>query len=303
MPSLYDRRLLVVIGKGGVGRSTISAALAVRAARQGKRVLVCEVNARERISALLETKPVGAQIGPVEKNVDAVDVNPQEAMREYALMVLRFQSIYSAVFENRFVRYFLRAIPSLSELVMLGKILYHLGEKLPDGRFRYDLVVLDAPATGHGMTFLRLPQTLAAVVPAGPMADEIRRMQAVLTDPASTGAILVTLPESMPVSETLELNRGLRDVIGMQRAALVLNGFVPPRFSEDERSRLARAPIHLAPLARAALVRERRALSSERWARRLSVDVELAQIAVPFLFTRRFGRSEIERIADLLECA
>jgi hypothetical protein len=128
-------------------------------------------------------------------------------------------------------------------------------------------------------------------------------MQAVLTDPASTGAILVTLPESMPVSETLELNRGLRDVIGMQRAALVLNGFVPPRFSEDERSRLARAPIHLAPLARAALVRERRALSSERWARRLSVDVELAQIAVPFLFTRRFGRSEIERIADLLECA
>jgi anion-transporting ArsA/GET3 family ATPase len=173
MPAwLFEKRLLVVIGKGGVGKSTISAALALAAARRGKRVLVCELNTQERISALLEAEPVGAEIGQVAPGIDAVDIRPREAMREYALMVLRFRAIYDAVFENRFVRHFLRAIPSLAELVMLGKVLYHVGETGPGGRPRYDLVILDSPATGHGVSLLRLPQVLVETVPPGLMADE-----------------------------------------------------------------------------------------------------------------------------------
>jgi anion-transporting ArsA/GET3 family ATPase len=266
-------------------------------------VLVCEVNTKERVSALLEARPVGPRIGRLEENIDAVDVEPEEAMREYALMILKFRSIYEAVFENRLVRYFLRAIPSLAETVLLGKILYHVKERLPDGRPRYDLVIVDSPATGHGLTLLRLPQVLLATVPPGPMADEARWMQAMLVDPRESAAVLVSLPEELPVNETIELQRALRDLVGMSSAALVLNGTVEPLFSPLERERLRQAPPALAALARAVLLREGRAELSERYAHKLSVDVELPLIRVPFLFTPRVGRAEIERISRLLEAA
>ena len=303
MSSLLDKRLLVVIGKGGVGKSTVSAALALAASRRGKRVLVCEVNTKERVSALLEARPAGAQIARLEENIDAVDVEPEAAMREYALGILKFRSIYAAVFENRLVRYFLRAIPSLAETVLLGKILFHVKERLPDGRPRYDLVIIDSPATGHGLSLLRLPQVLLATVPPGPMANEARWMQAMLVDALQTAAVLVSLPEELPVNETIELQRALRDLIGMRCAALVLNGTVERRLSPEERERLREAPPALAPLAHAVLLREGSAELSERYAQKLAVDIELPQIRVPFLFTRRLGRSEIERISLILEAA
>ncbi|HCF61422.1 MAG TPA: ATPase [Myxococcales bacterium] len=302
MASLFERRLLTVIGKGGVGKSTISAALALVAARRGKRVLVCELNTKERVSALLGAPEVGASIGPVAERIDAVDIRPREALREYALMVLRFRSIYDAVFENRFVRHFLRAIPSLAELVMLGKVLYHVDEKGPDGRFRYDLVILDSPATGHGLGMLRLPQVLTDTVPPGPLADEAAKMRRLLTDDQRSAAVLVALPESMPVSETVDLDRGLRETVGMARAALVLNGVVAPRFSAEERARLEQAAGE-ERLARAVLSRERRAELSSHYAERLALEVRLPQLAVPFLFSEQFGRAALERVADALEAA
>ena len=303
MSSLFDRRLLVVTGKGGVGKSTISAGLAVAAARRGKRVLVCEVNTKERISALLEHAPVGEEIGNLIENVDAVNVEPHSAMREYALMVLKFKSIYNAVFENRLVRYFLRAIPSLAELVMLGKILFHVKETLPDGRFRYDLIVLDAPATGHGITFLRVPQIVIDTVPSGPMADDARWMNAILMSPEKTAVVLVTLPEAMPVNETVELNRAVRDLLGMPRGAVILNGYVEPTFSPEEVERLRAAPSELAGAAHDALRRETRAELSVKYDAKLRVDIGLPQFTVPFLFTPRFGRAAVEEIARLLEKA
>jgi anion-transporting ArsA/GET3 family ATPase len=303
MSSLFERRLLVVIGKGGVGKSTLSAALALAASRRGLKVLVCEINTRERVSALLEAPPVGSQIGAVLPGIDAVDVSPREAMREYALMILRFQSIYSAVFENRLVRYFLRAIPSLAELVILGKILYHVREKLPDGRPRYDLVVMDSAATGHGLTLLKLPETLLASIPAGPMQKEVLWMRGLLTDPATSAAVLVTLPESMAVNETIELDQALRDSVGISRAALVLNGFVEPAFSADERARLHEAPPSLATAARVLLAREARAELSERFAQKLAMEIDLPPIRIPYLSGARFGRAAIEEIASILERA
>jgi anion-transporting ArsA/GET3 family ATPase len=286
-----------------VGKSTVTAALALAAVRAGKRVLVAEVNARERVSALLERRPVGSRIGRLEENLDAVDVEPREAMREYGLMILRFRSIYNAVFENRIVRYFLRAVPSLSQLVMLGKILFHVNEKLPDGRPRWDLVIMDAPATGHGTLLLRLPQVLAATLPAGPMVDEAQKMHQTLVDPERTAVALVTLPESMPVNEAVELNRELRDVLGMPPAALFLNGYVHARFTPEEREKLRAAAPPLDVVARAALAREIRADMSERYERRLAVDTELPPVAVPLLFTARFGRAEVEQLSRIVECA
>lgn len=303
MASLFDRRLLVVTGKGGVGKSTVAAALALAAARKGKRVLVCEVNAKERISALLEAPPVGHEVHNLLPNIDAVNVAPQEAMREYVLMKLKMRRVYESVFENRLVRYFLRAIPSLAELVMLGKILYHVEERLPDGRYRWDLVVMDAPATGHGITLLRIPQVMLDTVPAGPVQNDVLWMRDALLDPKQSAAVLVTIPESMPVNETIELHAALRDVVKIPGGALVLNGTVPPAFSPEERERIRAAPPELQHVARAVISRESRAEQTEHHRARLQSALPLPCIDVPYLFTHRFGREEIERIADVLERA
>ena len=159
---------MIVTGKGGVGKSTVSAALALLAARAGKRVLVCEVNAQERVAPLLGAPRTGGTVREALPGLFTVNVTPHDAMREYGIMVLRFKAIYDAVFENRLVRYFLRVVPSLAELVVLGKILHEVRAE-ERGRPRWDLVVVDAPATGHAVQLLRVPSALVDTVPGGPL--------------------------------------------------------------------------------------------------------------------------------------
>lgn len=296
MAVLGDKRLVVVSGKGGVGKSSISAALALSFARSGLRTLLCEVNARERVSALLGRPEVGPTIGLLEENLWAVNVQPAEAMREYALMILRFESIYDAVFENRLVRYFLRFIPSLQELVMLGKILFHLREKREDGSWRFDRIVIDAPATGHAVTFLAVPQVILDTVPPGQLSREAQWMRDLLVDPKVTAAVLVSMPEEMPVNETIELDRALRERVRVAPQLVVLNAFIPGRFDEGDLSSLGGSPALLAA-ARAHF--ERSALSAAA-KERLAREVGLPVHPVRRIFRPTFGRPAIEDLAGEL---
>jgi hypothetical protein len=300
LPSLLDRRLVIVTGKGGVGKSTVSAALALLAARAGKRVLVCEANTQERIAPLLGAVPSGAEMRCLRENLWSVDVSPPVSMKEYGVMVLRFRALYEALFENRLMRYFLRAVPGLAETVILGKVLYEA--KLRErGRYRWDLVVLDAPSTGHAVQLLRVPSTLIATVPVGPLRSDAEWMQALLVDPAHTGVVLVTLPEEMPVNEAIELDQQVREVLGLPRAALVVNAMPETRFTREERellSPLEAAPAPLGPAVRAATLQELRAESAGRELARARAALDLPTTVLPLLALPEWGPAAIGRLAD-----
>ncbi|HUJ29194.1 MAG TPA: ArsA-related P-loop ATPase, partial [Myxococcales bacterium] len=203
--ALLDRRLVVVTGKGGTGKSTLSAALALASARRGKRTLVCEVTAKERVSEFFGKPPSGTRIRELLPNLYSVHVRPREAMHEYALMTLKFETLYKIAFENAAARYFLAAAPSLAEIVMLGKVAYHASKETERGKLRWDLVILDAPATGHGLTFLSVPEVFLRLVQEGPLARDMHNMQSLLADPQRCGICVVTLPEEMPANEAIDL--------------------------------------------------------------------------------------------------
>jgi anion-transporting ArsA/GET3 family ATPase len=301
-PALFDRRLLVVTGKGGVGKSTISAALALIAAGRGRRVLVCEVNAQERVAPMLGRPPSGPVTREVLPGLFTVNVTPRDSMREYGTMVLRFKTIYDAVFENRVVRYFLRAIPSLAELVMLGKILHEVRVE-EGGRRRWDLVVLDAPATGHAVQLLRVPGVLLETVPSGPLRRDAQWMHALLVDAAVTALSIVTLPEEMPVNEAIELDASVRQVLAIARGALIVNAMPETRFSAEERALLGDLRGDPAPLGPAATAAHLQALRSEQAARQLSrarAAIDLPTLLVPLLAREQWDRAAIQSIATSL---
>jgi len=292
-----------VTGKGGVGKSTVAAALGLLAVRRGKKVLVCELNAHERVAPMLGAPPSGTAIREVLPGLWSVNVTPHEAMREYGLMVLKFRTIYEAVFENRVVRHFLRVVPSLAELVMLGKVLNEV-RATEDGRPRWDLVILDAPATGHAVQLLRVPAALLDTVPAGPLRSDAEWMNALLVDPRSTAVSIVTLPEEMPVNEAVDLDRQVRGVLGMPSGALLVNAMPEVRFAREERERLgllAAAPSPLGPAARAARLQAIRAEQATRYLERARAALDLPAVILPLVATDRWDRAAVERISAALE--
>ncbi len=300
---LLDRRLVVVTGKGGVGKSTVSAALAMLAARRGKRVLVVEVDARERVAPMLGGRPSGPLVRPVLPGISTVNVDPRHALEEYALMVVKVRAIYQAVFENRVVRFFLRAVPSLAETLMLGKIL-HEARSEAHGRPRWDLVVVDAPATGHAVQLLGVPRALLDTVPGGPLRRDAEWMHALLSDPGRTAVALVSLPEEMPVTETAELDAQLGEGLKLPRGPVFLNAMPDARFTSGEQDRLrglsGSAP-PLGPAARSAVLQAEQQERAEAQGARLRELLGRPLLPLPLLATDRWGRRAVERIADAMD--
>ncbi|HEY4239290.1 MAG TPA: ArsA family ATPase [Kofleriaceae bacterium] len=226
-----DRRLILVVGKGGVGRSTVAAAIAARLAASGQRTLLYETNANDRFGTYFGRAPVGTEPVQLAPNLFAVNATPASALEEYGVMILRFKSVYDMVFENRVTKAFLRAIPGLDEYALLGKAWFHTTEE-KRGKPAWDTVVFDMPASGHSMSMLRIPWVITQTVPDGPLTRDARTIQALLTDPARTAALLVTLAEEMPVNEAIELE-GKLTALGIVPQQLVVNQLYPRHFPAD----------------------------------------------------------------------
>lgn len=239
MRSLGDRRLVLVTGKGGVGKTTVSAALATSLASRGKRVLVAMCHTKERLSTMLDVPPIGAEIVEVRKNLFAVNMDPELAIEEYGRIRVKSRAIYKLLFDNQYVRAFFRATPGLSEWSMLGKAWWHTTEELSPGRNKYDVVILDAPATGHGLDMLRVPKVILEVTPPGLLRRDAEEAWALFRDESRCGVAVVTLPEEMPTQETLELVEALDTDLEIPIAEVFVNAVLEPLFTPAERGGLA----------------------------------------------------------------
>jgi anion-transporting ArsA/GET3 family ATPase len=287
MSTLADKRFVLVTGKGGVGKTTVCAAEALAIAAKGKRVLVAMCNAKERLSAMFGTPPIGPDVVPVAKDVWAVNMQPEKALEEYGVLVLKSRALYKTLFDNAYVRTFLRAVPGMQEWSMLGKAWWHTTEKRPDGSAKYDVVILDAPATGHGLDMLRVPKVIIDVVPPGLLRRDAERAWQLFQDGETSAIVLVTLPEEMPTTETIELARAL-GTLGLPIGRIVVNAVLPPLFSREERATLDAMPrFDVASAGDAALdaarnraIRER--LQAESMSR-LSRELPVAPAFLPLL--------------------
>ncbi len=311
VPSL-DRRLLFVTGKGGVGKTTVAAALALSLAAQNKRVLIAMCNAKERLSTMLGSDLIGPDVQPVRPNVWAVNIEPERAMEEYGLLTLKSKALYKLLFDNKYVRAFFRAVPGLHEWAMLGKAWWHTTETLPDGSPRFDVVIVDAPATGHGLDMLRVPKVITEIVPPGILRRDAEIAWAMFQDPERSGVVVVTLPEELPVTETLELAEALDRELRMPLARVVVNAVLPRLWDDEERASLESlpAPVAFSPPAegksaaetllatgRMRAVRER--VQAESIAR-LTRGLPLAPVFLPYILGDAATPASIQELARRL---
>lgn len=305
MPAILDKRLIFVTGKGGVGKSTIAVSLGLRAAAEGKRTIVCEIASQENTSRFFNRGQVGFHEVEVEDGLWAISIDPDESMREYVLLQLKVRAMRDMLFRSRVFTYLTAATPGLKELVTIGKIweLAQLNRKVKKGR-EYDLVIVDAPATGHGIGFLQTPRTFANIARVGPIHSQAEELDRFITDQSITGVAIVSLPEEMPVNETASLERELREEIGVAVDRVYMNALYPERFSADEAERLDRAMQKtngaVRGALRAAISEQRRAVSQRDQLRRLEERVSAPVKTLPFVFEPELGVAEARQLAERL---
>ena len=300
MPGLESKRFLIVTGKGGVGKTTVCAAEALALAQKGKRVLVCMCNAKERLSTMLGSELIGSQVKAVAPNVWAVNMDPDVALEEYGMMMLKSRALYKLLFDNKYVRTFFRAVPGMQEWAMLGKAWWHTTETREDGSPRFDVVILDAPATGHGLDMLRVPKVIVEIVPSGLLRRDAEIAWKMFQDEKTSSVVLVTLPEEMPTTETIELAHAIKDELGLPIGKIVVNMVLPPLFSKEERSVLE----HVDAAGDAAMSAGRSRATRERVQaealHRLSQELPISPSFLPQLFEDAAQPAAIKQLSARL---
>lgn len=307
---LLDRRLIFVTGKGGVGKSTVATALGLLGARRGLRTIVVELQSQERVQqAFLEDDrqaPRHFEEVELAPSLFTISIDPQHAMEEY--LRIKVGALGHALSASRLFQAFTMATPGMRELLSIGKV-WELAQlqRRTRGATPYDLVVVDAPATGHGVGVLKTPRTFAEIARVGPIAHQAGHIAATIADRSFTGIVAVATPEEMPVNETL----ALRDALGEERLNLdltVVNAVYPSRFDDGQIERVREAVANARePVARSALFaavsEHARAETQRRQLERLRDGLSMngRLVELPFVFADHIGRTELERLADALE--
>ncbi|MEE8557312.1 MAG: ArsA-related P-loop ATPase [Myxococcota bacterium] len=315
LQGLLERRLLLVTGKGGTGKTTFAATLGTLAARRGLETVVVEVGTDAQIPPLLSRgappKPNGRAPVQVAPHLHVFRVDPSEALTEYLELQVPFRPVVGMVTRNTGFRRLLDAAPGWRELITLGKI-WHLETRSVGGSPRWDLLVVDAPATGQGLSFLSVPRVVLETVRIGPLRRHTRWVQDLLTDPRRTLVIPVTLPEELPVRETLELCGAVR-ALGLATGPIIANGVEPGPDLTDAEDILERVrslppsepPGRLPPasLARCLEHALRRAELHAHFLRELRQSEKAPVLELPSLPGGVTGPAQVEELEAALERA
>jgi hypothetical protein len=304
---LLDKRLAFVTGKGGVGKTTVAYALGAAAAAAGKRTIVCEIAAQHRGPAIFGRSPATGETR-LAKGLWTISVDPDTAVREYLQVQLPVRAMGNLLHRSRLFNYLVAATPGLREMVTIGKV-WELAQdrrRDPGAKRTYDAVIVDAPATGHGIAFLQTPGNFRELARVGPIARQAGLIEETIRDHDHTGVGIVALGEEMAVNESIELESALRDPAdgGFAVDRVFFNALYPQRFSAGEVERIAAAregaDEPAAAALRAAVEEAGRARSQREQLARLRETTATPLTELPFVFADRIGAAEIDELAGVI---
>jgi hypothetical protein len=299
-------RVLIVAGKGGVGKSTVSAALARSAARAGLSTLIVEIEGKSGIGSLFGRPPFGYDEvvlhpggGPEgAADVRARQLTPDDALVEY-LEDHGLHRVTRRLLSGGPLDVVSTAVPGIRDILVLGKV------KQLERAGAADLIVLDAPAAGHAITFLRSAHGLLDVARAGPINTQAAEVVEMLTDASRCQVLLVTLPEETPVNELVDTAYSLEDEIGVSLGPVVVNGAFPPCPGLDADPATLTAgtdhalpEAHLSAFSAAATYRRHRSQLQSEQIERLRAALPLPQLVLPYLFCTDLGPAQLDELAD-----
>lgn len=294
--ALAGRRVIFVVGKGGVGKSTVATALAVAFAEAGKRVLLGQMESNRRLAGFLDLADAGG--GPVEAlpNLSVLTIDGESALSEYLGLVLPVRRVQKMVVESKLYHHFVAAAPGLKELMTVGKIWYE-EQLVVQGRRKWDVIVVDAPATGHVLQYLRMPGAAAEAFGPGLVRREAQRVMELLVDPVRTAVCPVTTAEEMPVSETTEMYQQLRERLRMPLGVLFVNRVHMAPLTPDAVPAVPEgASALVADALRCAREEAGWAAINRRYLERLREAVPMPAVLLPFLFAEEFGLAEVRAL-------
>jgi anion-transporting ArsA/GET3 family ATPase len=296
--------VVIVAGKGGVGKTTVTAALAVTAARAGLNVLVVEVEGKSGLASMFGAPPLGYEEADLEPHIRARFLTPDSALLEY-LETHGMRRISKRLAASGALDVVATAVPGMKDILVLGKV------KSIEESHDFDLVLVDAPAAGHAITFLLSARGLLDAVRVGPVRKQAVDVVELLSDPARCQVVLVTIPEETPVSEAIETAFAIEDRAGVALGPIVVNGCyeaLPPGLTPSteavahDADAIGRfvSPREATDLVRAAAFRAERHDIQEEQIVRLAHRLPLPQVRLPFVFTPDIGRAELDTLADAM---
>ncbi|HEY8517803.1 MAG TPA: ArsA family ATPase [Candidatus Binatia bacterium] len=219
---LLRRQLVFIVGKGGVGRTTVTLGIALEAARRGQRVLAVELEGARGLEAALAAQRASTSPPEGLDRIEYMAIDGRRALEEYLSLIIPVRRLLKTVFSSSVYQYFVAAAPGLKELMTVGKLWYEADRRRGKDGQPHELVLVDGPATGHSLQYLRMPQAALEAFTSGLVHREAERVVGLLRDPEATAVVVVTLPEEMPANESCDMYRGLNE-LGMHTALLVVN--------------------------------------------------------------------------------